>query len=298
MKTTLFFLSTIALLCVSCTKPMTYDEHLARVRAKAPQKALESEDRWVLKYGDFTGDGNSEMVAFVYEVTDRDEEMEWGRYYLCYSTQNALTVCDTLYGSFYTVPEMIETKNGTLLFYTIGAEGPTGESFGWRCTEKGLSPVAIPGELHRIDENCFVRSASGFNSFVADGEDEYEAFSPGRCFYAYYYFFDGERFREYGGKSLTEQQFRDTYGGADILRQIRNKGLTIDDIYYRANGIININCSWRTMSESWSDEAPKPGKGLMYMEMKVTGRGLETEEGLQPGKIKASITPDCVAYPD
>ena len=133
---------------------------------------------------------------------------------------------------------------------------------------------------------------------MADGEDEYEAFSPGRCFYAYYYFFDGERFREYGVKSLTEQQFRDTYGGADILRQIRNKGLTIDDIYYRANGIININCSWRTMSESWSDEAPKPGKGLMYIELKVTGRGLETEEGLQPGKIKASITPNCAVYPD
>lgn len=73
-------------LCSCHTRPKTYDDHLARLKQTVPQKALESENKWLVKYGDFSGDGKEEMLAFVYEVTGRDEEMEWGRYYLCYST--------------------------------------------------------------------------------------------------------------------------------------------------------------------------------------------------------------------
>ena len=154
----------------------------------------------------------------------------------------------------------------------------------------------MPGELQRIDENYFKCSKSGFDSFQADGETE--TFSPGRCFYNYYYFFDGDQFREYGGKTISEQQFSDTFGGADILRQLKYEGLAIENIYHRANGVININCSYRTGKTLWPDEPPKSGTGFMYIELKLTDNGFESKEGLQPGRIEASLTPDCAVYPD
>ena len=296
MKTEIILLSVIIFMCSCHTGPKTYDEHLARLRGTVPPKALESEDEWVMEYGDFTGDGKDKMIAFVYEVTDMDEEMEWGNYYLYYSTRDTLTLCDTLDGVFYKAPEMIETGNAGIIFYTIGYGGPSGESFCWKCTDNGLVPVSMPGELERIGDNYFKCTKSGFDSFREDGEEE--SFWPGRCFYNYYYFFDGERFREYGGKSLSEQQFCDTFGGADILQQLMDNGLTIENIYYRANGIIDINCSCRTSQSCYPDDPPKFGKSFMYIELELTDSGFETEKGLQPGRIKMSLTPDYAVYPD
>lgn len=297
MKTRIMLLSMALFACSCHAGPKTYDEHLARLKQTVPPKALESENKWLVKYGDFSGDGKEEMLAFVYEVTGRDEEMEWGRYYLCYSTQDEITVCDTLDGSFYKSPEMLQIGSSpAIIFFTVGYGGPTGESFCWKCTDNGLEPLSMPGELQRIDENYFKCTKSGFDSFRADGETE--TYSPGRCFYNYYYFFDGNQFREYGGKTISEQQFSDTFGGADILRQLKSEGLTIANIYHRANGIININCSYRTEKTLWPDVPPKSGTGFVYVELKFADSGLKTDEGLQPGRIKASLTPDCAIYPD
>ena len=148
---------------------------------------------------------------------------------------------------------------------TIGYGGPSGESFCWKFEDDGLVPVSMPGEMNLIGDNCFKCSKSGFDSFQADGESD--TYSSGRCFYNYYYFF------EYNG-------------------------LAVDNIYYRSNGIININCSYRTEKTLWPDEPPKSGTGFMYIELKLTDNGFETEKGLTPGRIKASLTPDCAIYPD
>lgn len=296
MKTGIILFGTTLILCSCHAGPKTYDEHFARLKQTVPQKALESEDEWLVEYGDFTGDGTDEMVAFVYEATGHDEEIVYGQYYLCYSTQNAVTICDTLYGGFYKSPEIFHAGKSTIMFYTIGYGGPSGESFCWKFADDGLVPVSMPGELNLIEDNCFKCSKSGFDSFQADGESD--TYSSGRCFYNYYYFFDGEQFREYAGKSLSEQKFAETFGGADILRQLRYNGLAVDNIYYRSNGIININCSYRTEKTLWPDDPPKSGTGFMYIELKLTDNRFETEEGLQLGRIKVALTPDLAVYPE
>ena len=298
MKAGMFVLLSTLFLC-SCyaAAPKTYGEHLMRIEGIVPRKALESENKWIVKYGDFSGDGKEEMLAFVYEVIGGDGEMEWGRYYLYCSTQDGVAVCDTLDGDFYVSPEVMQIGDfPAIMFYTVGYGGPSGESFCWKCADNGLVPLSMPGEMQRIGENCLKCSKSGFDSFKADGEEE--TFSAGRCFYNYYYFFDGNQFREYGGKAISERQFSDEFGGAAILRLLKGEGLTVENIYHRANGIININCSYRTEKTLFPDEPPKSGTGFVYIEFEVTGAGLKTDEGLQPGRIKASLTPDCAVYPD
>lgn len=73
MKTGIILFWTTLILCSCHAGPKTYDEHFARLKQTVPQKALESENEWLVEYGDFTGDGTDEMVAFVYEVTGHDE---------------------------------------------------------------------------------------------------------------------------------------------------------------------------------------------------------------------------------
>ena len=188
----------------------------------------------------------------------------------------------------------MDAGGSTILFYTIGYGGPTGESFCWKCDEDGLVPVPMPGELSLIGDNYFLCSSSGFDSFLADGEEK--AFSPGRCFYNYYYFFDGKQFREYGGKELTEAQFSDIPDGAALLNGLKAEGLEIENIYYRTNGVIDINCSYRSYRNS-SSGRPETGTSFLYMELKPTDSGFETD-GLQPGRIKAALTPESAVYPD
>ena len=121
----------------------SYGEYMVLLKESVPQKALESENEWLVEYGDFTGDGTDEMVAFVYEVTGHDEEIVYGQYYLCYSTQNAVTICDTLYGGFYKSPEIFHAGKSTIMFYTIGYGGPSGESFCWKFADDGLTAAAV-----------------------------------------------------------------------------------------------------------------------------------------------------------
>ncbi len=291
----LFGFMAIVTACACNSGPKDYDGHLERLISAVPAQSLEYKDQWLLEYGDFTGDGEDEMLAFVYEETGRYEEMVDGQYYLYYSTRNALTVCDTLYANFYKPPVMMDAGGSTILFYTIGYGGPTGESFCWKCDEDGLVPVPMPGELSLIGDNYFLCSSSGFDSFLADGEEK--AFSPGRCFYNYYYFFDGEQFREYGGKELTEDQFSDIPGGAALLNELKAEGFEIEDIYYRANGVIDINCSYRSYRNSSSSGRPETVTSFHYMELKPTDSGFESD-GLQPGRIKAALTPESAVYPD
>lgn len=295
MKTRiLFFLLIFETICFHAYSK-TFDEYLARIRNAVPSKTLKSEDRWILEYGDFVGDGRDVMLAFVYEETSRDDEFEYGNYYLVYSTEKKVSVCDTLYGSFYKLPEIYVAGKSAIIFYTIGSGGPSGESFCWRFCKDSLAAVRMPGELELIGDNHFRCTKSGFDSFKAN--EAYESFSPGRCFYNYYYFFDGIQFREYGGKELPEYQFVSLQEGTELLQQLRSEGYTVENIYYRSNGIININCSYRTKKSTWDENILLEGTGFAYMELKVTETGLDLGEGLMPGQIKAAYTPECAVWP-
>ncbi len=71
----------------------------------------------------------------------------------------------------------------------------------------------------------------------------------------YYLYFDGNFFCEYGGILVREDQLRAVEGADRILTAISGGGYTIGDIYYRENGIININLSKTLDNKSVSGES-------------------------------------------
>lgn len=65
----------------------------------------------------------------------------------------------------------------------------------------------------------------------------------GHSWKPYYFYYDGNRFHEYGGKEMTENELKSHEGGEKILGDIKAAGMTVDSIYYHANDIITVNYS-------------------------------------------------------
>lgn len=288
----------ISCMVFSChAAPRTYEEHLERLRASVPSEALRFEGEWIVDYDDYTGDGINEMVAFVCEDYVSEEGYSGGTYCLYYSSQAGLSVCDTLSGSFYKGPEIMNIGDKSLLVYTVGYGGPSGEPNCWMCTYERLLPVAVPGEMIRIGENCFRCNVSDLGAMKPDGED----FTIGRCFYPYYYFFEDGMFKEFGGREISERQFSDMTGTGEFLRQIRQSGMDVESIIYRKCGetsLVYVNCSYRKEAENHGWMSIPGGTSFVYLEVVWTDDGWVPNGGWQDGNIKLAHTPEVAVYPE
>ena len=67
----------------------------------------------------------------------------------------------------------------------------------------------------------------------------------GHTWITYYLYFDGNDFYEYGGKLISWDEFCRIPGIQDVLEKIDaemfKEGWTVDKIFYRDNGIVNVN---------------------------------------------------------
>lgn len=291
-------LAGISCMVFSChAAPRTYEEHLERLLASVPSDALRFEHEWIVDYDDYTGDGTCEMLAFVCEDYVSEEGYAGGTYYLYYSSQAGLSVCDTLSGSFYKGPEIMKIGDVSLLVYTVGYGGPSGESSGWMCTDERLLPVDIPGEITRVGENCFRCNVSSIDAMKPDGE----GFAIGRCFYSYYYFFEDGMFKEYGGRKISETQFSNMTGAGEFLQQIRQSGMNVESIIYRECGgtpLVYVNCSYRKEAEDHGWMSTPGGTSFVYLEVVWTDAGWAPNGGWQDGNIKLANTPEMAVYPE
>ena len=71
----------------------------------------------------------------------------------------------------------------------------------------------------------------------------------GHTWKRYYFYLDGFELKEYGGLWISRNQLEEVEGGEAILQSAEAEGWTIGDIYYRANGVINVN-----LRNDWSND--------------------------------------------
>ena len=106
----------------------------------------------------------------------------------------------------------------------------------------------------------------------------------------YWFYWDGESFREYGGVKITEKQLRNCEGAAAILDAIKAEGESINDIFYRGNGIININHSYTV----------EPGNVYYYhttLQLE-DAKAMKVETDETGGIYRAALIPDIATYSD
>lgn len=90
-------------------------------------------------------------------------------------------------------------------------------------------------DLEYAGNGQFVTVGEAFDACFTDG------IGTGHTYKEYDLYWTASGFREYGGIRITRSQLLKIQGAQPIQAIIQKAGNTIDDIYYRANGILNIN---------------------------------------------------------
>lgn len=89
--------------------------------------------------------------------------------------------------------------------------------------------------LKHIKGKDFTIVQHAFDSRFVDGHGE------GHTRKIYYVKWNGKEFVEYAGKRMTQKELQKYKGAKSILTKAKNLGYEIGEIYYRKNGIINVN---------------------------------------------------------
>lgn len=293
-------LSALVLLgTISCqSSPKTYEEHMERLRKTVPTSALNYESVWKTYYGDYTGDGKDELIAFVCEHYGQSE----GIYHLYYCTSKRIFVYDTLTLNKSFEAQILEDGSGSLLFFYYLSDWPSAFDYNdnnvdlksclYKCTKKGLSKINPPVEeaLLVYDNTC--------NLFFSYS-------SPMETSLPYFYYVEDGEFREYGGLEVTEDNFKKirslmyNISQNDLVPLSFNEWLDVLNQLYVGK---ITNMIYRDMGEikllELNLDATSTGEGFECFRSFYDNSGEFMFEGVYYGNAKLANTPQIAVYPD
>lgn len=116
------------------------------------------------------------------------------------------------------------------------AGGSSSASYAWYVKDE--KPVELPYtgmDLFYIGNGQFTTIGENFDLNFTDG------IGTGHTYKRYYLYCATDGLKEYGGLKITKQQLLKVKGAQEIIDAITKSGHIIDEIYYRANNLININ---------------------------------------------------------
>lgn len=133
---------------------------------------------------------------------------------------------------------LYSVKGGKIFKVEQGAYGSGSSSYAWFVSGgEALQLPQIGSGMTQVKGNRFSVVRGAFDSMCSNGT------WYGHTYNSYYYRWNGKKFIEYGGKSMTQKQFKKAKNGKSVLRAIKKQG-TVKSIYYRANGIVNVNYAY------------------------------------------------------
>lgn len=194
-------------------------------------------------YNDYDGDGDCEMFALVGEMVDNggvyEEENICGK--IWFIDQNGIEEVESEEIEYWSSPRAFAVDKKSFVafekYYTTGSL-----TYLWGVTDgKPYQPnISGKGNGLYINEYNEIEITDSEYDFIFDKNMN---FSLGHTWKRYYFYFDGNSFREYGGISIKVEDLLRIPGGDLIIDEINNNLYMIDSIYYRNNGMININIS-------------------------------------------------------
>ena len=248
------------------------------------------------EYDDFDGDGTREAFAYAGDPDDTADlwfigaggaqKLEEGHAWFGGNMQTAafggskfLIVAAGRAGYWSPVGyvDILGVKNGRPHAYFIAEEG------GW---------FGQTDDMHLT----FWHTTWDGVSYVYPEEDDGEPRIPMRTEKPYWFYWDGAGFREYGGVKITQKQLRRCEGAAEVLDGLIADGETIGNIFYRGNGMININYS--KLTKPWPDVNPDflyTDHGCATLRLSGARVAVVEESG---GSYQAALAPDIAAYPE
>lgn len=256
---------------LSAPRNMESDEYFKSVLKKS-NTDIEDEEILSVDCADFDGDGTKEAYAFVGRLNQSDGYYNGELWFITKDSATKFVDKDKYskinqiisFGKKSCVVLESYSESDDSVSYVYGAEG--GSATELRISGKGKN-------IH-VDENgTLLIYHTAYDSSVNDS---------GKTVKPYYYFYSGDNFCEFGGIELTVPQLKDINGGLSIIQNISIEGKQITGIYYRDNGIININVT----DGEWRE---------YYNARYISGSLMIVEKG--EGAYTASLTPKFAITP-
>ena len=268
---------TLVVVSAGCgEKPLAEAELRAMMEAEVTQPILD------FKYDDYGGDGAFEAFAFVGEKPDEGDGHAGEIWFV--SADGAERLEASPHGTYWGLLDVLTFGGRKFVkaetYYTTG-----GASNLWSVREGKPHCEAVPGSggfLVQIDDNSFTLEHSALDAIYTDGMLMARTWKP------YWFFWDGESFKEYGGVKITEEQLRKCGGASEVLDGIYG---IVGDIFYRGNGIINVN---HTVLQSEGDIRNE------YITLQLDGTEISIDETYENfgGIYLPALAPDIAVYPE
>lgn len=181
--------------------------------------------------------------------------------------------------------------------------GSSSHSYAWYV--KNGKPIELPYtgmRLSYLGNGQFTTVGDTFDAVFTDG------LATGHTYKIYYLYWAGDGLKEYGGVKITQKQLLKMKGAQAVLDTITKSGHVIDDIYYRANNIININYHSGDRKNGNFNNVT-----LVYKNNTVTPKPIESNSGTSAtesfneknlsdfsygGIYQTALFPKIAAYPD
>ena len=207
-------------------------------------------------YNDYDGDGLCEMFALVgskgdsesTEPSSDEDEDDMMKFQ-----------ADNLYGKIWFVSKdgAMEIESDEIEYWSspksflIGGHSfiafeeyaTTGSrTFIWGVQDGRPYQPNISGKVYGMNVNEY-DELEGISSTYDASILKTDTFMCGHTWKKYYFYFDGNNFREYGGITINVDDLLRIPDTKKIVDELDSNLYKIDSIYYRDNGIININIS-------------------------------------------------------
>lgn len=163
---------------------------------------------------------------------------------------------------------LCKVKGGAIFKIEEGAYGSCSISRVWFIKNSSAKLISGIGmDFGHVKGNAFYTVRNKFDS------NKYNGMWTGHTFNRYYLKWTGTKFVEYGGKKISLKTLRRAKNGSKIISAIKaheknvfGEKTRIDKVFYRANGIVNINVS----------TADRPGIGRSYRNytLRLKGKSL------------------------
>ena len=197
-----------------------------KIKAKTSERIKE------VFYADYDYDGLKE--AFIITEKSEDNQTLW------FSSEKEVKKIATAIIWAGKGQGICKVSNNQKLFL---AEGSAGGSGSWSyCfyvkNGKAIQVKKSSGGLTQVKGKDFVIYPSAFDLVV-----DSTGVSSGHTWKAYYLKWNGKKFVEYIGQKISLKALKKYKGADDYINKVKKLGYKIGKIYYRKNGIINVNLS-------------------------------------------------------
>lgn len=186
-------------------------------------------------YSDYDGDGKKELFAVCGDIGN-DISSFGEREIWFVSTKQ--TKCDNLSTMIYSA-KCVKVNSKQKMFIAETGAGGSGSSSIWyyvKASKRKGNTFPFSG-LTQIKKNQFKVTLHDFDNYVSDTGKP----MGGHTYRQYYFKWTGTKFLEYKGTLISQKQLKKYKNGASIINKIKKLGYSIDTIYKRKNGVININ---------------------------------------------------------